>query len=82
MKTVSRRAFLKSTTISLAAFGLSPRSWAAVAGANSDVRVAVIGFRSQGAGHVNSLRKLKGVRITALCDVDRRVLESKAKELG
>ncbi|MCX7825372.1 MAG: Gfo/Idh/MocA family oxidoreductase [Verrucomicrobiae bacterium] len=28
------------------------------------------------------MRKLQGVRITALCDVDRRILESKAKELG
>src|SRR5260370_30153913 len=82
MKTLTRRDFLKTTALGAAALGLSARSWSQVAGANNDIRVAQIGFRSQGAGHISTLRKMKGVRLVALCDVDRHVLEGKAKGIG
>jgi len=45
-----------------------------VLGANDDVRVAVVGFRSKGAQHIGILTELPGVRITALCDADKDVL--------
>src|ERR1035437_10337031 len=35
-----------------------------------------------GAGHLTALSKIKGVRVVALCDVDRHVLDAKAKELA
>ena len=82
MKTFTRRSFLKTTALGAAALGLDALSWSRAAGANSDIRVAQIGFRSQGAGHINTLRRMKGVRLVALCDVDRHVLEGKAKDLG
>jgi len=82
MKTFTRRNFLKTATASAVALGLSPLSWVRAAGANGDIRVAVIGFRSQGSGHINTLRKLNGVRLVALCDVDNHVLTKKAEELG
>ncbi|HWV98301.1 MAG TPA: Gfo/Idh/MocA family oxidoreductase [Candidatus Acidoferrum sp.] len=82
MKIFTRRDFLKTTALGAAALGFSARSWSQVAGANNDIRVAQIGFRSQGAGHISTLRKMKGVRLVALCDVDRHVLEGKAKEIG
>ena len=82
MKTLTRRDFLKTTALTTTALGLSPRSWSQVAGANNDIRVAQIGFHSQGAGHINTLREMKGVRLVALCDVDHHVLDAKAKELG
>lgn len=53
---------------------------APVAGsANDDIRVAVVGFNKQGAGHYRnylpgSQSKLKGARLVALCDVDSDVL--------
>jgi predicted dehydrogenase len=86
MNSITRRSFLKSTALGTAAVGLSPRSWAQVAGANEDIRVAVIGFNGQGGGHISTLLGLreKGahVRITALCDADSRVLEGGANKLA
>src|SRR5512141_797973 len=82
MKTFSRRDFLKTTVVTGAVLSLDALSWARAAGSNSDIRVAQIGFRSQGAGHISTLRKMKGVRLVALCDVDRHVLDAKAKALG
>ena len=82
MTTLSRRNFLKTSLFGAAALSMNTSCWSRAAGANDDVRVAQIGFRSQGAGHINSLKKMKGVRLVALCDVDSEVLAKKAKELG
>jgi predicted dehydrogenase len=48
-------------------------------GANDDIRVAVMGINSRGGSHINEFRKMKGVRVAALCDVDTKVLERRAK---
>ncbi len=82
MTNFSRRNFLKTTALGTAALSLTPLSWGRAAGANSDIRVAQIGFRGQGSGHISSLSKIKGVRVVALCDVDRQVLGKKAQDLG
>jgi predicted dehydrogenase len=82
MKNFTRRDFLKTTAFTGAALSLNALTWARAAGANEDIRVAQIGFRGQGSGHINTLRRLKGVRVVALCDVDQRVLSRKAEELG
>ncbi len=82
MKHLSRRDFLKTAALGTAAFTVHGRCWGRPAGANGDIRVAQIGFRSQGAGHIKTLSKVPGVRLVALCDVDRHVLEAKAAELG
>src|SRR5512135_2367968 len=79
---LTRRNFLKAAALGAAAFTFDARSWSRAAGANGDIRVAQIGFRSQGAGHIKTLSKMKGVRMVALCDVDRHVLERNAQELG
>jgi len=82
MTNFTRRDFLKTTGLAAATISLSASAWARVTGANDDIRVAQIGFNSQGAGHIETLRKMKGVRVVALCDVDRQVLEKKKQELG
>lgn len=76
----SRRQFLRGT-LGAASLAALP-TWAAPLGANGDVRVAVIGFNSRGAGHIKSLLGIKGVRLVALCDVDQNVLDRKVAELG
>ena len=81
MKNLNRRSFLKTTGLAAVTFSLSPRSWAQVEGSNSDVRVAVIGFNGRGASHISSLRKLDGVRVTALCDADSDVLAREVKKI-
>ncbi len=74
MNHLSRRAFLKTSTLAAAGLALSARSWGQVTGANSDIRVAVAGLNGRGKAHLKSLSGLKGVRIVALCDVDSAVL--------
>ena len=82
MNTLSRRDFLKRTGLGAAALSFSALSWSRAAGANDTIRVAQIGFRSQGGGHIATLSKIKGVRVVALCDVDSQVLTRKARDLG
>jgi len=79
MKSFSRRAFLKTSTLAAVGLTLSARSWAQVAGANESVRVAVVGLNGRGKAHLKSLAALRGVRIAALCDVDATVLEKTAR---
>jgi predicted dehydrogenase len=79
---LSRRTFLKTSALGLAATAFSARSWAQVAGANSDIRVAVIGLNGRGKAHLSSLARVPGVRIVAICDVDVLVLEKTAADLA
>ena len=85
MKSLNRRSFIKSTALTAAAFSLPARSWSQVDGSNSDVRVAVVGFGQRGQNHIEGFSKMSGVRITALCDVDSKILDrevSKFKAQG
>ena len=75
MNSISRRNFLKQSSLTLASVALSARSWSQVTGANNDIRVAVIGLNGRGEAHMEGFQNLRGVRITALCDVDRNVLD-------
>lgn len=89
MKT-NRRDFLRrsaaaGTALALPGGLLSLRGAPApgsVLGANGDIRVAVVGFNSRGMDHINGFRKLPGVRLVALCDVDRTVLDREATRLA
>ena len=80
MKSITRRAFLQQSALAAGALWAA-RSWAQVPGANEDIRVAVIGFNGRGREHINSWRKTKGVRLTALCDVDSKVLGAEVDRL-
>jgi predicted dehydrogenase len=85
MKAINRRSFLKSTALTAAAASLPARSWSQVEGSNSDVRVAVMGFGQRGGSHIEAFSKMDGVRVTALCDVDKKILDrevNKFKEKG
>ena len=74
MKSISRRNFLKQGSLAAAGVGLSARSWSQVAGANSDIRIAIIGLNGRGNAHMDGFKNMRGVRISALCDVDTKVL--------
>ena len=76
--TTSRRRFLAS---SLAGAVALP-AWSAPLGANGDIRVAVIGFRGRGSGHIKELLKVPGVRLVALCDADQAVIDKKVADLA
>jgi predicted dehydrogenase len=82
MKSLNRRSFLKSTALTAAAFSLPAKSWAQVAGSNSDVRMAVIGFGGRGQNHISEWTKMDGARLTALCDVDDTIMRKEVDRLG
>jgi predicted dehydrogenase len=63
----NRRTFL-TTSISAAAA-------ARAAGANDAVNAAVIGLRGRGRDHIAAFAAQSGLRIVAVCDVDKEVLE-------
>ncbi|MFB3826520.1 MAG: Gfo/Idh/MocA family protein [Bryobacteraceae bacterium] len=72
---MNRRSFLQQSTAALALPG------ARVLGANGDIRVAVAGFRGHGRTHIRNYVKMPGVRIVALCDADRAILDREVANL-
>lgn len=80
MKRESRRRFLKTAAAGAAGFAVwagKPQAapYSRIAGANDEIRVAVVGFRGQGRSHIRNYREIPGVRLVALCDADRDVLD-------
>lgn len=80
---MNRRQFLKSSLLTGASLSLAPtfaraqstNANAQIAGANNDIRVAVVGINSRGKNHLDGLAGMKGVRVVAICDVDSAVLD-------
>ncbi|MHC4756754.1 MAG: Gfo/Idh/MocA family oxidoreductase, partial [Planctomycetota bacterium] len=71
MKSITRRDFVKGSVAAGLALAL-PHS--RVSGANDDIRVAVVGFRGQGGGHIRRFLGIPGVKVVALCDVDKDII--------
>ena len=79
MKSLTRRNFLHRSALATTALSLSARAWSQVPGANDDVRVAVVGLNGRGESHFDEFRKMKGVRVVALCDVDLRAIDKRVE---
>lgn len=87
----TRREFLEDAllTAALAATAGSMQSGARAAqeprlrgravGPNEQIRIAVIGIRGRGRGHIESYARMNDVRVAALCDIDSRLAASAAK---
>jgi len=92
MKSWTRKDFLKTSLLTGgAAFLAGCRTTVPAPGApaiaphgspNGDIRVAVVGFRGKGAQHIKDFSAIPGVRVAALCDVDRQVLDEKVQEFA
>ena len=84
MTKLTRRDFIKGSLATAAGIGITTSlpatAWSKVVGANDDIRVAVVGFRSQGAGHIERFHNLQGVRVVALCDADKAILDREVKK--
>jgi predicted dehydrogenase len=78
--TANRRRFLQTTLAGAAGLSMSSALGKPL-GANGDVRVAVIGFRGRGGGHIKELLAIPGVRLVALCDVDSAVVDKRVADL-
>lgn len=76
MKKITRRKFVKSSLAAGAAFTVP---FSRVRGANDDIRVAAVGIRGRGQGLTDSFHNTPGVRVVALCDVDRNILDRGVK---
>jgi hypothetical protein len=81
---ISRRRFLKRSVAASAAIagtGLCSAPWLRALGANDDIRLGVVGIGSRvkiggkGREEIKEFRKIPGVRIVALCDVDSANLD-------
>lgn len=77
MNSLTRRDFVKS---SVAAGAVATLPFSNVRGANSDIRVAVVGIRGRGGSLIREFHDLDGVRVVALCDVDGGVRAKRVKE--
>jgi len=80
MTRTTRRRLLRGTLSAGAAGMLAASSYRRVLGANDDVRIGVVGFRGKGGGHIKAFRKMAGVRVVALCDVDDQVIAGTVKQ--
>jgi predicted dehydrogenase len=78
---ISRRHFLQAA-IATAALPMTARSWGQVSGANSDIRVAVIGASGRGLSHTAAFSGIQGVRLVALCDVDQTLLDAEVRKMS
>ena len=76
MKPLPRRSFIQHAALVTAAAAIRPtRAWAQVAGANGDVRVAVVGLNGRGQNQLKSLAAIPGVRLVGICDIDTEALD-------
>jgi len=86
MEKITRRFFIRQSTRIAAGLSVSaalPSSTRArPAGANNDIRIAVVGLGGQGEYHVRTYNAMKGVRVVALCDPDRERMQEAAEPLG
>jgi predicted dehydrogenase len=93
MTRFSRRTFLKGSAAAgaAAAFagaGVSFAPGSRALGANEYIRLAVVGIGStvkiggKGKQDIRDFRKIPGVRIVALCDVDRAILDAEVEQFA
>lgn len=74
---LARRSFLGRSLAAAAAWGFPSIG---VAGVNEQIRIAIVGLNSKGRHHIELFQKVPGIRIVALCDVDRTVLGDTAEK--
>src|SRR5215470_6820472 len=79
MSTLSRREFIKRTSIATGTAALSFPYVGNVLGANERISIACIGVGGKGDSDSNDAASCGG-QIVALCDVDTNSLDAKAKK--
>lgn len=79
MSNLTRRTFIRTSTAATGLAFLPAVSWSQVLGANERVNVAAIGTGGMGQTDLASVASHGDTAIVALCDVDRRMLDSSAK---
>ncbi len=91
MKTVNRRTFLRTScaagsALALSGPGVLAAPFSRVLGANDEIRIGVVGVGSnvkiggKGKADIRDWHKVPGVRVVALCDVDKANLEPELRK--
>ncbi len=85
---VSRRSFIKNTTLGAAAIGLggmalSAKSYGRIIGANDRINVAIIGLGRRLGGFIEPITtKKNNIQLLYLCDVMQRQMDNAAKRFA
>jgi len=82
MHATSRRNFVKNAAVGATLAG-APAVLPArgLRGANEQINLAVVGFRSRGRDHYRAFAKIPGVRVGYLCDIDERLFPGAVAEV-
>lgn len=78
----NRRVFIGRASAATAGLTFLRNVHAQPLGATGDLRFGVVGARGKGRGHIRHLLKQEGVRVAGVCDVDKQILESRAKSIA
>jgi predicted dehydrogenase len=84
MERISRRELLERSMMAAVAAAAPALPAAAeapprAAGPNDILRVAVVGVKGRGLGHVSHFANMKDVHVAAVCDIDENVISSAMK---
>ena len=74
---MNRRSFIKGSLVAAASMSMPFYSRSQLLSASEEVRVAVVGIGGRGGSHISGMLGLrkKGVKVVALCDVDKTFLQ-------
>ncbi len=82
MTKISRRQFLSMTSLAAVAAPLTLKQCGRkIQSPNDTVHLGVIGVRSKGAQHIERFNKVDNVQVSAICDVDRDLIEREVEKL-
>ena len=86
MRPLDRRLFLQGSAAAVAGLSVTARAGEARTrkdpGSNETLRVAVVGVNGRGMAHIQGWGEQKDARITAICDVDSKVIGNAMKQVG
>ena len=80
-KSLTRRQFVRATSLGTAGLAVSAKSYARILGANERVQLATIGLNGRGQAHLAAMLNVPEAECIALCDVDNRTFAKSQKRL-
>jgi predicted dehydrogenase len=85
MRRTTRRSFLKGAAAAGAALSIPGcatfKPTDRIIGANDDIRLAVVGCRGMGGGHIKHFPTIPGVRLIAICDADQAINDERSAQV-
>jgi predicted dehydrogenase len=78
---ITRRNFVKKSSIGIMAMAVSASSYARILGSNERLNIAVAGLNGRGQGHLMSASLGQNSTVIAFCDVDTRTFKKSHETL-